>query len=235
MSKENLHGIYTWLKTEPVPKMVDEALRFYGVKNSFQDPNNPVIRSWSNILQTDLEKFYQFSSNHSYKTAKLDKFVSNQSVTNPYQIFGKNFRVITEGHLVPWCGLFMGIVAHNSGIKSVKEPLYPLSWENFGTEAIVPMLGDILIFIRKTETRKNAGHVGLYIGEDKDCYHVLGANENDTVCMTRILKSSLYIARRPKYKTVPDFVRTISLPSNYNVTRNMGILSLIGQKYKMVN
>lgn len=235
MSKENLQGIYAWLKTTPVPKMVDEALRYYGVKNSFHDPNNPVIRSWGNILQVDVEKFYEYNSGHRYNNAELDEFVSNHSIADSHHIFGQNLRVITEGHLVPWCGLFMGIVAHNSGKKSVKEPLYPLNWENFGTEASVPMFGDVLIFISQTETRKKAGHVGLYIGEDRDCYHVLGGNENDTVCITRVLKSRLYIARRPKYKKVPDCVRTILLPSNCNITRNKGILSLIGQKYKMVN
>ena len=235
MSKENLNGIYTWLQTAQVPKMVEEALRFYGVKNSFHDPNNPIIRSWSNILNVDVEKFYESNSHHHYNTAELDGFVSSHSKADLHHLFGPNLRVINEGHLVPWCGLFMGIVAHNSGIKSVNEPLYPINWENFGTEATVPMFGDVLIFISQIETRKKAGHVGLYIGEDRDCYHVLGGNENDTVCITRILKSRLYIARRPKYKTVPDCVRIISLPSNYNVTRNMGILSLIGQKYKMVN
>jgi uncharacterized protein (TIGR02594 family) len=235
MSKENLHGIYTWLKTAPVPKMIEEALRFYGVKNNFHDPNNPIIRSWANILQVDVENFYESNSHHHYNTADIDKFVRNHSTTDLHHLFGQNFRLITEGHLVPWCGLFMGIVAHNSGNKSVKEPLYPINWVNFGSEASVPMFGDILIFIHPSETNKKAGNVGLYIGEDSDCYHVLGGNENDTVCITRILKSRLYTARRPKYEIVPDCVKIVALPSNCNVTRNMGILSLIGQKYKMVN
>jgi uncharacterized protein (TIGR02594 family) len=227
MSKENLNGIYTWLKTAPVTKMVEEALRFYAVKNSFHDPNNPVIRSWANILQVDARKIYEPNEYHRYDAAKHDEFVNNRSVLDSQHIFGQNLRVITDGQLVPWCGLFMGIVAHNSGKKSVKEPLYPLNWGNFGTEAAIPMFGDVLIFIRLAETRKKAGHIGLYIGEDRDCYHVLGGNENDTVCITRILKSRLYIARRPKYKVVPDCVRTILLPSNSTITRSKGILSLI--------
>lgn len=235
MSKENLQGIYTWLKTAPVPKMVEEALRYYRVKNSFHDANNPIIRSWANILQVDVAKFYETNSDNHNETSEIDEFVSNHSIADSHNLFGQNLKIITEGHQVSWCGLFMGIVAHNSGIKSVKEPLYPINWGNFGIEASVPMFGDILIFIRLAENRKKAGHVGLYIGEDRECYHVLGANENDTVCITRILKSRLYIARRPKYKTEPDCIRTILLPSNCNVTRNMEILSLIGQKYKMVN
>jgi hypothetical protein len=235
MSKENLNGIYSWLKTAPVPKMIEEALRFYGVKNNFRDPNNPIVRSWANILQVDVEKFYETNSRHYYDTADIDKFVSNHYSKDLHHLFGQNFRLITEANLVPWSGLFIGIVAHNSGIKSVEEPLYPINWVNFGSEVFVPMFGDILIFINLTETSKKTGNVGLYIGEDSDCYHVLGGNENDTVCITRILKSRLYTARRPKYETVPDYVKIVALPSNCNVTRNMGILSLIGQKYKIVN
>ena len=36
------------------------------------------------------------------------------------------------------------------------------------------MLGDILTF-----KRNGGGHVGLYVGEDKDCYHVLGGNQGN--------------------------------------------------------
>ncbi len=226
MSKENLQGIYTWLKTAPVPKMVEEALQFYGVKNNYHDPNNPVIRLWGNILRVDVRDFYDCNLDHHYDKTDLDEFVSNHSSTDSHHIFGQNLKFITDGHLVPWCGLFMGIVAHNSGEESVKEPLLPLNWGNFGTEASVPMFGDVLIFIRLAETGKKAGHLGLYIGEDKDCYHVLGGNENDTVCITRILKSRLYIARRPDYIKVPDCVRIIALPSNCAVTKNTGILTL---------
>ena len=235
MSKENLQGIYSWLKTEPLPKMVDEALRFYGVKNNYNDANNPITRTWGTRLGVDVREFYECNSYRNFNDNEMIEYANSESMNGSRSLFGQNLKIITEGHQVSWCGLFMGIVAHNSGIKSVKEPLYPINWGNFGIEASVPMFGDILIFIRLAENRKKAGHVGLYIGEDRECYHVLGANENDTVCITRILKSRLYIARRPKYKTEPDCIRTILLPSNCNVTRNMEILSLIGQKYKMVN
>lgn len=232
MSKENLQGIYTWLKTAPVPKMIDEALRFYGVKNSFNDPNNPVIMLWENILQVDIRKFYEYNACSLYDTPELGELGYNNSKINSQHTFGNNLRVITEGHFVPWCGLFMGIVAHNSGMKSVEDPLYPVNWGDFGSKVFIPMLGDVLIFIRHSETRKKAGYVGLYIGEDSDCYHVLGGNENDTVRITRILKSRLHIARRPKYKTVPDCIKTVSLPSNCNVTKNTGILT---SNYKTAN
>ncbi len=183
MSKENLEKNYSWLKTAPVTKMIEEALRHYGIKESYGKANNPTIMSWANSLGQEVKQIYV-----------ADK--------------------------VPWCGLFIGIVAKNAGKEVVKSPLWALNWGNFGSYTPTPMFGDVLTFIRITENGTKAGHVGLYIGEDVDCFHVLGGNQSDKVCITRIEKSRLYVARRPKYNNQPSCVKKVKLPPNGNISQN---------------
>lgn len=101
------------------------------------------------------------------------------------------------GDDVPWCGLFMAAIALRAGKTVPKGPLYALNWSVFGTKTSDPVLGDVLVF-----KRNGGGHVGLYIAEDDSAYHVLGGNQSDKVCITRIAKTRLYTARRPIVKSV---------------------------------
>lgn len=103
---------------------------------------------------------------------------------------------------IPWCGLFMAVAAKRAGKQVPTNPLWALSWTRFGLPAGQPMLGDVLIFVRP-----GGGHVGLYIGDDAAAYHVLGGNQCDQVCFTRIAKSRLHRVRRPAYNIVPSTVR----------------------------
>lgn len=98
---------------------------------------------------------------------------------------------------VPWCGLF---VAHcvTSTLESEKLPGNPLgarNWLKFGAPCDSG-LGSVLIFWRG---KKNGwqGHVGFYAGEDGSAYHVLGGNQSNKVCVTRIAKNRLLGARWP--------------------------------------
>jgi cell wall-associated NlpC family hydrolase len=78
------------------------------------------------------------------------------------------------------------------------------------------MLGDVLVF-----KRQGGGHVGLYVGEDKDAYHVLGGNQSDSVSITRILKDRLHAARRCTWKTAqPANVRRVFLSGSGAVSQN---------------
>lgn len=97
---------------------------------------------------------------------------------------------------IAWCGLFVAKVVLKAGFPAVKDPLWALNWRNFGTVQKVAMLGDILVF-----KRDGGGHVGFYVAEDKDCYHVLGGNQSDSVSITRILKSRCVGIRRCAWKT----------------------------------
>ncbi len=94
-----------------------------------------------------------------------------------------------------WCGLFM---AHCFGLTLPIEPLpsNPLSalaWSQFGQGLREPALGALLVF-----SREGGGHVGLYVGEDADSYHVLGGNQSNSVSITRVAKSRCVGIRWPK-------------------------------------
>jgi len=116
---------------------------------------------------------------------------------------------------IPWCGLFMAVVAKRAGKQVVDSPLWALSWADFGNPAKAPMLGDVLTF-----KRNGGGHVSLYVGEDATAFHCLGGNQSDKVCITRIAKSRLYRARRPAYNVQPSNVRKVRLAANGKLSTN---------------
>ena len=117
---------------------------------------------------------------------------------------------------IPWCGLAMAYAAHMAGVQVVDKPFWALSWANYGTKVTQPMLGDILTF-----KRDGGGHVGMYVGEDKDCYHVLGGNQGNAMSVTRILKTRLYQARRTAWKVAqPANVRVIHLDAKGIISNN---------------
>jgi uncharacterized protein (TIGR02594 family) len=97
---------------------------------------------------------------------------------------------------IPWCGLFVAIVAKRAGKDLPYGPLRAKNWAAFGKSTKTPFLGDVLVF-----SRNGGGHVGLYVGEDKECFHVLGGNQSDQVNITRIPKSRLFSARRTPAKS----------------------------------
>ncbi len=115
---------------------------------------------------------------------------------------------------IPWCGLYVAVVMHRASRPVVEGPLWALNWNKFGVKVETPMLGDVLTF-----SRKSGGHVGFYVGEDETAYHVLGGNQGNKVCVSRIAKSRLSQARRPEYKSQPTNIRRIFLANN-------GVLSI---------
>lgn len=116
---------------------------------------------------------------------------------------------------VPWCGLFMAVVAKRAEKKAPKDPLWALNWAKFGVEVELPMFGDTLVF-----KRNGGGHVTIYVGEDCDCYHCLGGNQGDKVGIVRILKTRLYQARRPIYKIQPAAVKRVHLNADGPISEN---------------
>lgn len=108
---------------------------------------------------------------------------------------------------IPWCGLFVGVVAHRAGVKLPAQPLRARSWSNFGGNVPIAAagLGDVLVF-----SRGNAGHVGLYVGNDGKNFHVLGGNQGDTVSIVPVAKARLIDVRRcPGITTTPKPVQRL--------------------------
>lgn len=120
---------------------------------------------------------------------------------------------------IAWCGLFVCYCATKGGLDinmTNEQSLWALNWNKFGTKQTTAMLGDVLTF-----KRKSGGHVGIYVGEDDTCYHVLGGNQSNMVCITRIEKTRLSQIRRTKWRvSQPENVRVIKLTSDGIVSEN---------------
>jgi uncharacterized protein (TIGR02594 family) len=97
---------------------------------------------------------------------------------------------------VPWCGLFAAVVVQRAGWLVPTGPLWARNWQHFGQAApSKPSLGDVLVF-----KRGDSGHVGFYIAQDAEAFHVLGGNQGDAVSIVRIPRARLLAARRPLWR-----------------------------------
>lgn len=114
---------------------------------------------------------------------------------------------------IPWCGLFLGVVAKRAGKQLPANPLWARNWAQWGV-VCKPELGCVLVFSRET-----GGHVGIYVGEDDTHYHVLGGNQSDCVCVRRLEKKRM-IAARNSYINKPANVRQVVLAVAGIVSRN---------------
>lgn len=110
---------------------------------------------------------------------------------------------------IPWCGLFMAVVAKRAGRKPPKNWLAALSWAAFEAPVKQAALGDVLVF-----QRKGGGHVGVYVGEDTLHYYVLGGNQTDAVNVTKIPRARLYSIQRPEYQPTPASVKPYTIGAN---------------------
>ena len=129
-------------------------------------------------------------------------------------------RVYTNDDIA-WCGLFVAKVVHDAGYDPVSGPLWALNWKKFEGPSKEAGLGDILVFVRKLANGGTAGHVGIYVGEDEEAYHVLGGNQSNQVNITRVAKSRLVGIRRPKWKIgQPESVRPIHLSKSGKLSEN---------------
>lgn len=116
---------------------------------------------------------------------------------------------------VPWCGLFMAIVAKRAGKELPESPLWALNWAKFGHPVSSAELGDVLVF-----RRVSGGHVALYIGETQKTFFCLGGNQSDAVTITQIEKHRCVAVRRPNYSIVPPNVRKIELSPSGEISTN---------------
>jgi len=132
------------------------------------------------------------------------------------ELGAKKLGITYQDDSVAWCGLFMAICAKRAGQSVPAIAVRAISWLTFGNAVKEAMLGDVLVF-----TRAVGGHVGLYVGEDDDAYHVLGGNQSDRVCITRILKNRLTGIRRSVFiKSQPTNIRKIKLEKLGKISDN---------------
>jgi len=98
---------------------------------------------------------------------------------------------------IHWCGLFVDYCWSANDIKSeIKNPLGARNWLKAGVPTN-PQYGATMVFWRGKKSGW-AGHVGFYVSEDDDYYHILGGNQSDTVNVTKISKNRFLGARWPK-------------------------------------
>lgn len=93
---------------------------------------------------------------------------------------------------IPWCGLFTAYCFTKNGFAVRPSALSSLDWLNWGVKLAAPSYGAIMVFVRP-----GGGHVGFYVSEDKDTYHILGGNQSDSVSVTRVAKGRLKGIRWP--------------------------------------
>lgn len=120
---------------------------------------------------------------------------------------------------VAWCAIAHCAIALRAG-KEVPftgfARLRAKSFLQFGNHVDIPMLADTLVF-----QRPGGFHVGLYIGEDDNYFHVAGGNQGNQYSIVRMLKERLLEARRPIYKTgQPASVKQIFLEASGAVSSN---------------
>lgn len=119
---------------------------------------------------------------------------------------------------IPWCGLFAAVVVKRAGWEPVEGPLWARAWQNFGKATARAGLGDVLAFKRGA-----GGHVGFYVAEDAEAYHVLGGNQGDAVSIVRIERARLLAARRPIWKYAqPASVKPYHVAASGALSTNEG-------------
>jgi uncharacterized protein (TIGR02594 family) len=121
---------------------------------------------------------------------------------------------------IAWCGLTVAFAAFKAGYPCAPKgnALWARNWACWGNPVDIKnaMLGDVLVFVRK-----GGGHVGVYVAEDADAFHVLGGNQGDAVNIKRIVKSRCIAVRRSPFKRgQPASVRKVVMAANGSVSKN---------------
>lgn len=115
----------------------------------------------------------------------------------------------------PWCGVFCAAVMQEAGLPYPSDYFRAKAWADYGSRLQAHLLapGAVLVF-----AREGGGHVGFYVGEDATHYHVLGGNQGNMVCTTRIAKARCIASRWPK--GVPVKGEPVWLKASGEVSRN---------------
>jgi uncharacterized protein (TIGR02594 family) len=149
-----------------------------------------------------------------YGLKEVDGPGNNATLMRWARALGPGVTKIFTADAVPWCGLAVGYWAMKAGKPRPASPLWARAWASWGSKSPKPSLGDVLVF-----NRPGGAHVGLYVGEDKEAYHVLGGNQSNGVNIKRLAKARLVAARR-LYNKIPANVRPVHLSPTGAVSTN---------------
>ena len=107
--------------------------------------------------------------------AKLSKWLKSDGAT------------LGDPAKLPWCGdAIATCIALTLPAEPIPDnPYWAQNWGKFGVPC-EPTKGCVLVF-----KRPGGGHVGLYVGEDKNYFSVLGGNQSNSISISRIAKSRL--------------------------------------------
>ena len=92
-----------------------------------------------------------------------------------------------------WCAVWMNrlmLACQLPMSGSGYELLRAKTFETWGQELKIPSLGAIMVF-----SRPEGNHVGIYLGERKDAYYILGANQSNSVRCSWLKKDRLTSTR----------------------------------------
>ena len=137
--------------------------------------------------------------------------------------FGRHYGRFYTKDSIPWCGLWMAVVAHRANVERRPDRAPPrkylsaLEWRNFGRAVPIEQaaLGDICVL-----TRFGGHHVFQYVGEDDVAVHGLGANQSDAVNIRRFHKDRVIAVRAPFYRIQPPNVRKVFLSQDGELSAN---------------
>lgn len=117
---------------------------------------------------------------------------SNPAILTWAKRVGRFLGIKYDGDHVPWCGLFAAFCMVENNISPPSIAVRASEWAKWGQALSKPCMGAVLVF-----TREGGGHVGFFVGHDANNYHVLGGNQSDSVCVTKIAKTRCSAIRFP--------------------------------------
>lgn len=153
-----------------------------------------------------------------YGTKEVPGAGDNPKILAWAQEVGSRVGIDYSADSIPWCGLFMGVVAKRAGYTPPTICVRASEWAKFGNPAQKAMLGDVCVL-----TRRGGGHVALYVGESEDgqYYYLLGGNQADAVNIKMFPVNRITHVRRCPWKVgQPMNVRPIILDAQGQISDN---------------
>ncbi len=114
-----------------------------------------------------------------------------------------------------WCGLFVNHCMAIGGAPVIQDGLGALNWAKYGKPLKYAVPGAILVF-----KRPGGGHVGFYVSEDDQTYHVLGGNQGDKVSIARVAKERCVAVRWPGNAILPSDLTRVKKKFDGRISTN---------------